>query len=146
MKTGTLRLAFYCTVLFVSGMAVGILSHRYYVQDVVAAKAPQKRGPDFYRQAYMAEMRNRLKLSDDQATNLEIILDDMRNKFRALRDEQRPRMDQLQTDQTSRIRALLNPEQQAEYDLMRIEREEKRKADEARRKAEEQAEKEKRSR
>jgi hypothetical protein len=146
MKTGTLRLAFYCTVLFVSGMAVGILSHRYYVQDVVAAKAPQKRGPESYRQAYMSEMRSRLKLSDVQATNLEVILDDMRNKFRALRDEQRPRMDQLQTEQTSRIRALLNAEQQAEYDLMRIEREEKRKADEARRKAEEHSEKEKRSR
>lgn len=146
MKTGTLRLAFYCTVLFVSGMAVGILSHRYYVQDVVAAKAPPKPGPESYRQAYMAEMRNRLKLSDEQATNLEVILDDMRNKFRAFREEQRPRMDQLQTEQTSRIRSLLNPEQQAEYDLMRIEREQKRKAQEDRRKAEEQAEKEKRSR
>jgi hypothetical protein len=146
MKTGTLRLAFYCTVLFVSGMAVGILSHRYYVQDVVAAKAPQRRGPDFYRQAYMAEMRNRLKLNDDQATSLEVILDDMRNKFRALRDEHRPRMDELQKEQTARIRAMLTAEQQAEYDRMRVEREEKRKADEARRKAEELTEKEKRSR
>ncbi|MCL4796619.1 MAG: hypothetical protein KJZ84_18790 [Bryobacteraceae bacterium] len=146
MKTGTLRLAFYCTVLFVSGMAVGALSHRYYVQDSVAAKSSGRRTPEEYRRAYKAEMQNRLKLTPEQAAQLEGILDDAGVKFKALRDEQRPMMDAIQIEQTARIHALLTPDQQAEYARMREEREVKRKADEIRRQAAEQAEKERRSR
>jgi hypothetical protein len=145
MKTGTLRLAFYCTVLFVSGMAVGALSHRYYVQDVVAAKAPPRKGADYFRQAYLSEMRNRLKLNDEQTVQLENILDDTRNQFRTLREQQRPQMDAIQEEQTRRIDVLLTPEQQAEFARMREEREQKRKADEARRHAEEQAARERRN-
>lgn len=144
MKTGTLRLAFYCTALFVSGMAVGALSHRYYVQDSVAAKTSVRRTPEQYRRAYKAEMQNRLKLTPAQAAQLEAILDETGAKFRALREEQRPIVDALQAEQTARIHALLDPEQQAEYTRMREEREAKRKADEARRHAAEQAEKQKR--
>lgn len=139
MSGGTLKLAFYCTALFVSGMAVGILSHRYYVQDAVAAQAPQRRSPEQYRRDYMAEMKNRLNLSPEQMTQLEAILDDMWVKFRALREEWRPRERALQDEQTERVKAILNPEQQAEYEKMRVEREERRKAEQARRRAEEEA-------
>lgn len=145
MKTGTLRLAFYCTVLFVSGMAVGALSHRYYVQDLVSAQAAPRRGPEQYRRDYMAEMTNRLKLTPEQTQQIEAILDDMRNKFRALREQQRPQEKALQEEQTGRIAALLTAEQQAEYERMRIEREERRKAFEAKRQAEEEAAKNQRS-
>lgn len=145
MKTGTLRLAFYCTVLFVSGMAVGALSHRYYVQDLVSAQAAPRRGPEQYRRDYMAEMTNRLRLTPEQTHQVEAILDDMRNKYRALREQQRPHEKALQEEQTSRIAALLTSEQQAEYERMRIEREERRKAFEAKRKAEEEAAKNQRS-
>lgn len=145
MKTATLKLAFYCTVLFVSGMAVGALSHRYYVQDVVAAQAAPRRGPEQYRRDYMAEMTNRLKLTPEQTAQVEVILDDMRSKYRALRELQRPQEKALQAEQTSRISALLTPEQQAEYERMRIEREERRKAMEAKHKAEEAAAKNRRS-
>jgi hypothetical protein len=145
MTSGTLRLAFYCTALFVSGMAVGALSHRYYVQDVVAAKAPAKRTAEQYRQAYLAEMKARLKLDAEQAAKLEVILDDTGAKFRALREQQRPHVDALQAEQTARVNALLNPEQQVEYEKMRMEREAKRKADDAKRHAEEAAAKAKRS-
>jgi hypothetical protein len=145
MKTGTLKLAFYCTVLFVSGMAVGALSHRYYVQDLVSAQAAPRRGPEQYRRDYMAEMTSRLKLTPEQTQHIEAILDDMRNKYRALREQQRPHEKTLQEEQTSRITALLTDEQKAEYERMRIEREERRKAFEAKRKAEEEAAKNQRS-
>lgn len=146
MSTGSLRLAFYCTVLFVSGMAVGALSHRYYVQDVVAAKAPTRRTPEQYRRAYLAEMKTRLNLSEEQAAQLEVVLDDTGAKFRALREQQRPMMDAIQAEQTARVNSLLTAEQQVEFEKMRLEREQRRKAEDARRHAEEQAEKEKRSR
>lgn len=145
MTTGTARLALYCTVLFVSGMAVGALSHRYYVQDAVNAKAPARKTPDDFRRAYLSEMSNRLNLSQDQATRLETILDETRTRFRALREQQRPQMEAIQNEQTDRIRALLNPDQLDEFEKMRAEREARRKADEARRQAEEQAAREKRA-
>lgn len=145
MKSGTFRLAFYCTVLFVSGMAVGALSHRYYVQDLVSAQAAPRRGPEQYRREYMAEMQSRLKLTPEQTAQIEAILDDMRNKYRALREELRPREKAMQAEQTARISALLQPEQQAEYERMRVEREARRKAYEERRRAEEAAAKNRRS-
>lgn len=137
--TGTLKLAFYCTVLFVSGMAVGALSHRYYVQDLVPAQAAPRRGPEQFRRGYMAEMKSRLKLTPVQVEQIDAILDDMRNKFRALRELQRPQERTLQAEHVSRITALLTAEQQAEYERMRAEREERRKEFEAKRKAEEEA-------
>lgn len=139
MKTGTWKLAFYCTVLFVSGMAVGALSHRYYTQGLAAAQASPLRGPEQFRQQYMAEMKARLELTPEQTQQIEAILDDMRDKFRALRELHRPHEKALQAEHTSRITAILTPAQQAEYELMRAEREERRKAFEAKRKAEEEA-------
>ncbi len=68
----------------------------------------------------MEEMRSRLKLSEEQAKQIEAILDDTRDRYRA-------QMRAVQEEQTARIRAVLNPTQQAEYEKMRQEREERRK-------------------
>ena len=67
-------------------------------------------------------MRTRLKLSDQQVTDLNVVLDSTRDRFRQLREKERPEVKAIQDDQVARIRVLLSSEQRAEYEKMREER------------------------
>jgi hypothetical protein len=72
-------------------------------------------------------MHSRLKLSGSQVKQLEVILDETRDKFRDFREKQRPGMKAIQDEQTARITAMLDEGQRREYEKMRQEREERRK-------------------
>jgi Spy/CpxP family protein refolding chaperone len=63
-------------------------------------------------------MRTELNLTDQQTTAVRTILDETRNEYRALRTELRPRFEEPRTKARSRIRALLNPQQQQKFDVM----------------------------
>ena len=63
-----------------------------------------------------ATMRRELSLSDEQATALRAILEESRAEFRALRAEVKPRYDEVRQRARTRMRALLNPEQQQRFD------------------------------
>lgn len=126
-------------VVFASGVVVGVVSHGYWVGKNQPPKQEARKGPEEYRRAYVAEMKKRLKLDEAQGTKLVQILDETRDKYRALRDKMRPDMDAIQQEQVDRINGMLSPEQQQEYTRMRKERDDKRKADDAKRKSEESA-------
>lgn len=127
MKSSSFKLVFALILVFASGAAVGALGYRSYEQ----AREKQDRrpkSPEEYRQAYLAEMKSRLKLSDGQSKRLEAIMDDTRQKFRELREKQAPDFKAIQDAQTAAINNMLSTEQQAEYAKMRRERDERRKA------------------
>lgn len=118
MKRSRLSVALYLLVVFLSGAVVGALAHRLYVGE---RAAPRPRpSPEEYRRRYMEEMRSRLKLSDEQVKQIDAILDETRDRYRA-------QMRAIQEEQSARIMAVLNPEQRSEYQKMRQEREERRK-------------------
>lgn len=131
MKRSAASLALSLVLVFVSGVAVGALGHRS-LQQTEQKKDRRPRTPEEYRQAYLAELKSRLKLTGDQVKKLDTILDETREKYRQLREKQRPDMKAIQDTQTSEINAMLSAEQQAEYAKMRREREEKRKAEKER--------------
>lgn len=134
MQRSNLTIAAYLLLVFGGGAAVGAFGHRLYtVKSVDATSPPRRKGPEDYRHAYMTEISERLKLSAEQATKVEGVLDGTREKYRAFRERTRPEMDQIQTDQINAIRALLNDNQQAEYEKWRAERDAKRKASSERR-------------
>jgi hypothetical protein len=122
MKRSQLAVAVYAVVTFAAGALVGVAGYRLYTSTAVDAKSV-RRPPEDYRKKYVAEMRSRLKLSERQVAQLDVILDTTRDRFRQLRDKERPEMKAIQDEQTTRIRAMLDPAQQAEYDKMRLERE-----------------------
>lgn len=126
MKKGSLTIAFYVLLVFVGGVAVGGFGHRLYMVKTVSATT-KKKTPEDYRRAYMAEMKERLNLTDTQAKDIEVALDATRDRYRALRERTKPDMDKIQADQTAKIRGILSAEQMKEYDTMRAEREAKRK-------------------
>jgi hypothetical protein len=71
-------------------------------------------------------MKSDLNLSEQQATEIRVILDQTRNEYRQLRAEVRPRYDAVRQNARTKIRALLTPEQQQKFDARAAERDAKR--------------------
>jgi len=69
-------------------------------------------------EAFMNMLRSELALSDQQAAQVNSIVSETRNEFRALRAEARPRYEAIRQKERERIRAILNPEQQQKFDQM----------------------------
>ena len=81
---------------------------------------PRDRGNRF------EEMKRDLNLSDQQATAIQSIIEQSREKYRALRSETNPRFDAVRAEAQAQIRALLNPEQQQLFDAEIAKREARR--------------------
>lgn len=126
MNRSSLTIASYLLLVFAGGAAVGAFGHRLYTVNDVSATTARKT-PEEYRRAYIAEMKQRLHLTDTQAVNVEKVLDATRDRYREFRERTKPEMEKIQSDQTAGIRGILNDEQMREYDKMRAERDAKRK-------------------
>lgn len=75
------------------------------------------------------EMKRDLSLTDAQAGQIRVILDETRNEYRALREKCRPQYDAARQAARARIRALLTPEQQQKFDAKAAEHDARRKRD-----------------
>jgi hypothetical protein len=102
--------ALFAVLLFAAGIVIGALGHRYYAASVVNAS-------DF-RHRYVSEMQSKLKLTPDQVSRLEAILDDTKAQFKAVRDSYRPAMLKIKSEQISRVKSILTPEQVPIYEQM----------------------------
>ena len=69
MNRNSRTIALYLLLVFGGGAAVGAFGHRLYTVNDVSATTNRKT-PEQYRQAYMAEMKQRLQLTDTQAVNV----------------------------------------------------------------------------
>src|SRR5436309_12383690 len=128
MRRTTLTTGLYLTLLFLGGVAVGVFGHRLYTLNSVSANV-NPRNPEEFRRRYVAEMRNRLKLTDGQVARLGPILDETRQRHQELVDKHRPEFKAIQDEQVRKIRQVLTDSQQAEYTTMLDEREKQRQRD-----------------
>ncbi|HVV45823.1 MAG TPA: hypothetical protein VHC72_11490 [Bryobacteraceae bacterium] len=111
----------YLILVFASGVLVGIASTRLYaVKASVPTPAPRTMA-EFTRR-YLAEMRQRVGVNDEQVTAVEKILADSKKRYDDLRREQRPMRDRIQQEQVDAIRAVLTDAQRPAYDAWRLER------------------------
>ena len=117
--------ALYMALVFACGGVVGAFAHRLYTVAGVSANVGQ-RNPEEFRKRYMADMKARLQLSDDQAEKLGAIMDDTRVQFRDVRKKFEPEMQKIREDQRQRISELLSPSQQAEFQKIVEERQRRR--------------------
>ena len=125
MKLTRWTVALYMALVFACGGVVGGFAHRLYTVSGVSANAAQ-RNPEEFRKRYMADMKARLQLNDDQATKLSVIMDDTRARFRDVREKFEPEMQKIREDQRQRISELLSPSQQAEWQKIMEERQRRR--------------------
>jgi len=125
MKFTRWTVALYMALVFACGGVVGAFAHRLYTVSGVSANVGQ-RNPEEFRRRYMADMKTRLQLTDDQAAKLSVVMDDTRARFRDVREKFEPEMQKIREDQRQRISELLSPTQQAEWQKMMDERQRRR--------------------
>ena len=114
MKLSRWTVALYMALVFACGAVVGAFAHRLYtVVGVSANVAP--RNPEEFRKKFTADLKARLNLSDDQAAQLGVIMDETRMRFRVTRDSIEPEMQKIREDQRQRISELLSPSQLVEW-------------------------------
>ena len=128
MKLSRAAIAAYIVLVFLCGAVLGAFSFRLYTVSTVSAKSPQvSPNPEQFRKNYLATMRSRLTLSDDQVTRLNLILDDTRARIREVHDRSQPEVQEIRKEQTDKIRALLSPGQRSTYEEMLKQREQRQK-------------------
>lgn len=124
MKLSRLTIALYVGLIFASGVVLGVFGHSLYAVTTVASKGLK---PEDIRKKRMAEMQTRMKLSDEQFSKINSIFEDTRAKWHEVRERYRPEMDAIESAQRDKVRAVLSPDQRAEYEKMLKEREEQQK-------------------
>ncbi len=125
MRLTRWTVALYMALVFACGGVVGAFAHRLYTVSGVSANAAQ-RNPEEFRKRFMADMKGRLQLSDDQADKLSAIMDETRAQFRDVRKKFEPEMQKIREDQRQKISELLSPSQQAEWQKIMEERQRRR--------------------
>jgi len=125
MRLTRWTVALYMALVFACGGIVGAFAHRLYTVSSVSANVAQ-RNPEEFRKRFMADMKDRLQLSDDQAAKLGSIMDETRSRFRDVRDKFEPEMQKIREDQRQKISELLSPSQQAEFQKILEERQRRR--------------------
>jgi hypothetical protein len=125
MKPTRWTVALYMALVFACGGVVGAFAHRLYTVSGVSANVGQ-RNPEEFRKRFMADLKSRLHLSDDQAAKLSGIMDETRMRVRATRVTIEPELQKIRDDQKQRISELLLPDQQAEWQKILDERQRKR--------------------
>jgi hypothetical protein len=129
MKLSRWTIALYVGLVFASGAVTGAYSHRFF--DVTTVSASASRSPEEFRKRFHAEMFTRLKLTPDQVSKLDGVLNTTQVEFKATRESIVPELAKIREEQHHRILAILSPTQQAEYEKMRQEREARTKLDPA---------------
>ena len=125
MKPTRWTIALYMALVFACGGVVGAFAYRLYTVSGVSANVGQ-RNPEEFRKRFMADLKARLQLSDDQADKLGAIMDETRMRVRATRDTIEPEMRKIRDDQRQRISELLSPSQLVEWQKINEERQRKR--------------------
>jgi Spy/CpxP family protein refolding chaperone len=125
MKLSRGAIVIYVGLVFLSGAVLGAFGHNLYVVSSVNAKATKN--AEEFRKRVVTEYQGRLKLTQDQVAKLNEIMDETRASVDEARQKMKPTYQRIHEEQTAKIRAMLSPEQQAEYEKMIKEREERRK-------------------
>ena len=117
MKFTRWTVALYMGLVFACGAVVGAFAYRLYTVSDVSANVGQ-RDPEEYRKRFMAELKNRLNLNDDQAAKVGVIMDQTRQQFRAARATIEPEIQKIREEQRQKISEILAADQQAEFQKM----------------------------
>lgn len=121
MKRSSLLLSLF--LVFASGLLVGALGYHLYTAEATAkAKTERHWDPAEWRRRYTETMCTRLDLTDEQAAQLNTILDETKARFDALEEEMaeasRPKKRAIRKQQVDAIKQVLTPEQLAEYEKL----------------------------
>ncbi len=117
-------------LVFLSGALVGGFASRLMTVNSVISGPPaatKRPDPEEVRKRLVTEMKNRVKLDDQQVTQLQQIFDQTRESFGKFNEKHNAEARALRDSQTERIKAMLRADQVPLYDQLRTEHEQERK-------------------
>jgi hypothetical protein len=117
-------------LVFLSGTLVGAVSYRLYMVNTVSSTAPSRPtrpDPEEIRKRRVSEMREKIKLDDDQVAKLNLIYDYTRQQFHALKKKGDEEGHTIWESQKDAVRASLKPEQLPLYEQFQKDQDEQRK-------------------
>ena len=103
---------------------MGFYGNRLYVVSQAAGKPAPKPNPEEFRKKLLDTFRDRLHLTDQQVTKLNGIMDETRSRVEETRRQMKPAYQKIHEEQDQKIREMLNPDQQTEFDKILKERQE----------------------
>jgi len=108
-------------LVFMSGTLVGAVSYRLYMVNTVASGGappgrPPHMDPEEVRKRRINEMRDKVKLDDEQVAKLNVIYDTTRQQFNALKKRGDEEGHVIWDKQKDAVRAILRPEQVPLYE------------------------------
>jgi hypothetical protein len=127
MNLSRAKIALYMALVFGCGAVLGAFGHSLYMVSSVTATKSGRPSPEEFRKKQVAEFQTRLKLTDPQVTKLNLILDETRARVEETRKQMHPAYQKIHEEQWQKVREMLTPDQQVEYDKIRKEREERQK-------------------
>jgi|SRR5579863_7353803 len=132
MKLSRATIVLYVGLVFVSGAVLGFFANRLYSASTVSARqtaAATKNPPtpEEFRKWLTGYYQKRLDLTTDQVQKMNLILDESQAQVKAVHAQMDPQLDAVHANQITRMNLMLTPTQQAEYEKMRIERQQKEK-------------------
>lgn len=99
-------------VVFALGCVTGIALGGLFNWRTDTARPATLRDPE----AYFETLKRDLDLNAEQSAAIRTILEETRNEYKKVCSEVRPRYDALREGARSRMRVLLNPQQQQRFD------------------------------
>jgi hypothetical protein len=124
-------------LVFLSGSLVGVFAYRLYSVNTVQSNDPRKRpDPEEMRKRLLSEMRDRVKIDDQQVIQYNKILDEMRDQFDQLHKKANAETQALREQQAEKVNAMLREDQRPIYSQVRAEH-----AERERKRRQQQAEK-----
>ncbi len=119
-------------LVFLSGALVGAVSYRLYMVNTVSSSGasgarPQRMDPEEVRKRRINEMREKVKLDDDQVARLNAIYDHTRQQFHTLKKKGDEEGHTIWENQKDSVRAILRPEQLPLYEQYQKDQDEQRK-------------------
>lgn len=120
--------ALYLGLVFAAGSVLGAAAHRFYAVQTADARVsqPARKSSKEYRAELVACLRDEIKLTQEQATEVSAIYDDIGDQYHAVRRTIDPEVKALRAQRADRIMALLDDEQKMKYQEILAERERKR--------------------
>jgi hypothetical protein len=113
-------------LVFLSGAVVGGFAYRVYSPPASTSFAPPRPSPEEARKHRMAELRERVKMDDQQLNQVQQIFDQTKDQFDALHKKMNEAGHVIWDDQNAKINAILRPDQlplfaqlQAEHEAAR---------------------------
>jgi hypothetical protein len=145
MKLSRATVFLYVGLVFVSGAVLGFFSNRLYSASTgtgvglfttkTASAKSNPPTPEEFRKWLTGYYQKRLDLNADQVQKMNLILDESQAQVKAVHARMDPELDAVHENQITRMNLMLTPTQQAEYEKMRIERQQKEKEKQNQRRA-----------